>query len=200
MQKNAYFTLFGVFSRYFWGEIWDLKNLACVGEMRNIRYAFSTTLLFQVYIFPRMTKCTFHKFGSSGEIEKHDAMCILPLNIGETPLFFNLIMIGEKQCACDGRGICIYSNLNGVAKLGLRREEKPNIVTWHSLSLSAPLLLPLSVRCSFKICFNQWDSTLNKYSLVIGPKSLNSSNQIPLFLHSALWLVRILDFLKEPRL
>ena len=37
---------------------------------------------FQVYIFPRMTKCTFHKFGTSGEIEKHDAMCILPLNIG----------------------------------------------------------------------------------------------------------------------
>ena len=34
-----------------------------------------------VYIFPRMTKCTFHKFGTSGEIEKHDAMCILPLNI-----------------------------------------------------------------------------------------------------------------------
>ena len=80
------------------------------------------------------------------------------------------------------------------------REEKPNIVTWHSLSLSAPLLLPLSVRCSFKICFNQWDSTLNKYSLVIGPKSLNSSNQIPLYLHSALWLIRISNFLKEPRL
>ena len=39
---------------------------------------------FQVYIFPRMTKCTFHKFGTSGEIEKHDAMCILPLNIGVT--------------------------------------------------------------------------------------------------------------------
>ena len=36
----------------------------------------------QVYIFPRMTKCTFNKFGSSGEIEKHDAMCVLPLNIG----------------------------------------------------------------------------------------------------------------------
>ena len=39
---------------------------------------------FQVYIFPRMTKCTFHKFGTSGEIEKHDAMCILPLNIGQS--------------------------------------------------------------------------------------------------------------------
>jgi len=34
-----------------------------------------------VYIFPRMTKCTFHKFGASGEVEKHDALCILPLNI-----------------------------------------------------------------------------------------------------------------------
>ena len=34
-----------------------------------------------VYIFPRMTKCIFHKFGRSGEIERHDAMCILPLNI-----------------------------------------------------------------------------------------------------------------------
>ena len=32
----------------------------------------------------RMTKCTFHKFGTSGNIEKHDALCILPLNIGKT--------------------------------------------------------------------------------------------------------------------
>ena len=31
----------------------------------------------------RMTKCTFHKFGTSGNIEKHDALCILPLNIGQ---------------------------------------------------------------------------------------------------------------------
>ena len=30
-----------------------------------------------------MTKCTFHKFGTSGNIEKHDALCILPLNIGD---------------------------------------------------------------------------------------------------------------------
>ncbi len=34
-----------------------------------------------IYIFPRMTKCTFHKFGSSGNIESHDALCILPINI-----------------------------------------------------------------------------------------------------------------------
>ncbi|XP_049782705.1 innexin shaking-B [Schistocerca cancellata] len=34
-----------------------------------------------IYIFPRMTKCTFHKYGVSGEIEKLDAVCILPLNV-----------------------------------------------------------------------------------------------------------------------
>merc|ERR1712218_265511 len=43
-----------------------------------------------VYIFPRMTKCTFHKFGTSGEIEKHDAMCILPLNID---LYFLVVLV-----------------------------------------------------------------------------------------------------------
>jgi len=32
-------------------------------------------------VFPRITKCVFHKFGSSGTIQKNDAMCILALNI-----------------------------------------------------------------------------------------------------------------------
>ena len=34
-----------------------------------------------IYVFPRMTKCTFHKFGPSGSLVKNDAFCILPLNI-----------------------------------------------------------------------------------------------------------------------
>lgn len=34
-----------------------------------------------VYVFPRMTKCVFHKYGASGSIQKHDSLCILPLNI-----------------------------------------------------------------------------------------------------------------------
>ena len=34
-----------------------------------------------IYIFPRMTKCSFHKFGASGNIESHDALCILPINV-----------------------------------------------------------------------------------------------------------------------
>lgn len=32
-------------------------------------------------VFPRMTKCTFRKFGPSGTIQRHDAQCVLPINI-----------------------------------------------------------------------------------------------------------------------
>ncbi|XP_063703617.1 innexin inx3 [Culicoides brevitarsis] len=34
-----------------------------------------------IAVFPRITKCTFHKYGASGSIQKHDAMCVLALNI-----------------------------------------------------------------------------------------------------------------------
>lgn len=34
-----------------------------------------------VEIFPRITKCIFHKYGASGSIQKHDALCVLALNI-----------------------------------------------------------------------------------------------------------------------
>ena len=34
-----------------------------------------------IRVFPRLTKCTFHRYGSSGDVQRHDAMCILPINI-----------------------------------------------------------------------------------------------------------------------
>lgn len=34
-----------------------------------------------VAIFPRVTKCTFHKYGPSGTIQRHDTLCVLALNI-----------------------------------------------------------------------------------------------------------------------
>lgn len=34
-----------------------------------------------IYVFPRVTKCTFHKYGASGTIQTHDSLCVLPLNI-----------------------------------------------------------------------------------------------------------------------
>jgi len=32
-------------------------------------------------VFPKVTKCTFRKYGSSGSIVNHDGLCILPINI-----------------------------------------------------------------------------------------------------------------------
>jgi len=32
-------------------------------------------------VFPRVTKCTFRKYGPSGTIQRHDAQCVLPINI-----------------------------------------------------------------------------------------------------------------------
>jgi len=32
-------------------------------------------------VFPKVTKCTFHKFGPSGTVERFDGLCVLPLNI-----------------------------------------------------------------------------------------------------------------------
>ncbi|XP_037093197.1 innexin inx2-like [Pollicipes pollicipes] len=32
-------------------------------------------------IFPKVTKCTFETFGFSGTVQRHDALCVLPLNI-----------------------------------------------------------------------------------------------------------------------
>ena len=43
-----------------------------------------------IYIFPRMTKCMFYKFGVSGEVERHDALCILPLNIVNEKIYIFL--------------------------------------------------------------------------------------------------------------
>lgn len=32
-------------------------------------------------VFPKVTKCVFHKYGPSGNIQKHDALCVMALNV-----------------------------------------------------------------------------------------------------------------------
>ena len=32
-------------------------------------------------VFPKVSKCSFHKYGPSGSVERHDGLCVLPLNI-----------------------------------------------------------------------------------------------------------------------
>ena len=46
--------------------------------------------MIQIKVFPRLTKCTFHRYGSSGDVQKHDAMCILPINIVNEKIYIFL--------------------------------------------------------------------------------------------------------------
>ena len=41
-------------------------------------------------VFPRLTKCDFHRFGPSGTIENYDALCVLGMNILNEKIFIFL--------------------------------------------------------------------------------------------------------------
>ncbi len=41
-------------------------------------------------VFPRMTKCTFHKYGSSGTIQRLDALCVLGMNVMNEKIYIFL--------------------------------------------------------------------------------------------------------------
>lgn len=49
-------------------------------------------------IFPKITKCTFYKYGPSGTIESRDAVCVMTLNIVNekiyTILWFWMLLLG----------------------------------------------------------------------------------------------------------
>lgn len=53
------------------------------GEFFNygIDVIFNHTLQPMDRIFPKITKCNFHLFGSSGSLQKYDGLCILTINI-----------------------------------------------------------------------------------------------------------------------
>ncbi|KAK9744444.1 Innexin [Popillia japonica] len=46
-----------------------------------IENGFNNGISILEYVFPKVTKCTFHKYGPSGSIQSHDAMCVMALNI-----------------------------------------------------------------------------------------------------------------------
>jgi len=64
-------------NKFFDGEFlsygWQVLNFSEIPQEKRIDP--------MVYVFPRVTKCIFHKYGASGSIQKHDSLCILPLNI-----------------------------------------------------------------------------------------------------------------------
>uniref|UniRef100_A0AAG5CRH3 Innexin n=1 Tax=Anopheles atroparvus TaxID=41427 RepID=A0AAG5CRH3_ANOAO len=61
-----------------------------------------------IEIFPRVTKCTFHKYGASGSIQKHDALCVLALNILNEKIYIFLWFWFIALAVASGLAI-IYS-------------------------------------------------------------------------------------------
>lgn len=51
---------------------------------------WSTRIDPMVRLFPRVTKCTFRMYGESGDLERHDTICILPINIVNEKIYIVL--------------------------------------------------------------------------------------------------------------
>lgn len=93
--------------KYFLCDILNFVNV--IGQMYLINtflggvfLAYGTDVLYwneaepeerndpMIEIFPRVTKCHFHKYGPSGTIQRHDAMCVLALNIINEKIYIML--------------------------------------------------------------------------------------------------------------
>lgn len=73
---NVFLQMF-IMDRFLGGEFtsygWDVINFTEWDP--SVRYDP------MIKVFPRLTKCTFRTYGSSGDVQKYDAICVLPINI-----------------------------------------------------------------------------------------------------------------------
>ncbi|KFM80964.1 Innexin inx2, partial [Stegodyphus mimosarum] len=115
-----------------------------------------------IRVFPRLTKCTFHRYGSSGDVQKHDAMCILPINIINEKIYvflwFWFVFLAIISCVAIAYRILLYFlpevRLRSLKpRAGLAREEHLDIVLrkckvgdWFVIHLLAKNLYPVNFR------------------------------------------------------
>ena len=116
-----------------------------------------------VYIFPRMTKCTFHKFGTSGEIEKHDALCILPLNIFNEKIYiflwFWMLVLGALTFLVVVYRvlICLFQSFRAyLLKIRYRRIKGECIATVAVFIGFADPSVPKRATCTLSVRRNLW--------------------------------------------
>lgn len=104
-----------------------------------------------IYVFPRMTKCVFSKYGPSGSIQNYDSLCILPLNVINEKtyifiwfwfivlldlLFFVVLIRICLLCSTYFRTYLLYSHSNAVPKEVCRIiSEKADFGDWWILYL-----------------------------------------------------------------
>ena len=41
-------------------------------------------------VFPRLTKCTFYRFGAGGSLERFDALCVLSINVVNDKIYLTV--------------------------------------------------------------------------------------------------------------
>ncbi|KAG8233147.1 hypothetical protein J437_LFUL010377 [Ladona fulva] len=83
-----------------------------------------------VAIFPRVTKCTFHKYGPSGSIQRHDALCVLALNILNEKIYIFLWFWFIFLCVISGLAL-LYSMVIIISPMARGSSLRKRFVNIH---------------------------------------------------------------------
>lgn len=84
-------------------------------------------------VFPKMTKCDFHKYGPSGTIQTHDAMCVMALNIINEKIYavlwfwFVFVLIPVSVAALVWRAVQYLLHSSEPFNRLLLREASPGV-------------------------------------------------------------------------
>lgn len=82
-------------------------------------------------VFPKMTKCDFHKYGPSGTLQTHDALCVMALNIINEKIYvvlwywFVLVLIPVSVAALLWRAVQYAMHSRDSFNRLLLREASP---------------------------------------------------------------------------
>ena len=83
-------------------------------------------------IFPRMTKCIFHKYGGSGTIQRFDALCVLSMNIVNEKIYIFLWFWYIILAIITGIGLLVRIGYFFLPNFRTRYVwYKQNIVKWR---------------------------------------------------------------------
>jgi hypothetical protein len=114
-------------------------------------------------VFPRMTKCMFHKYGGSGTLQKFDALCVLGMNIINEKIFIflwfwyvflatvtaiNLIMRVSEFWSAKMRFNLVKMEEFGLREKQIEHEPLENVLS--QLAYSDWLLLYYLAQCMDK--------------------------------------------------
>lgn len=128
---------FYITDKFLQGQFWDLG-------VNIINKGLESTIDPLDEVFPKVTKCNFHKYGPSGSIQSHDVMCVMALNIINEKIytflwFWLIVLFIISILAVVWRFVCFFMhaksklfNKLAFGMLSLRKDRDP----WSNLSLT----------------------------------------------------------------